>query len=99
MLIQDIGSLPVCDEQTIVGIITDRDIAVRAIANGLDPKETRVQEVMSSEVFSCPVKTSINGLIQFNTPTLYSGTKFENVRLEFEEGKVINATSNNTKRH
>ena len=50
------------------------------------------------EVFSCPTKTSANGVIQFNTPTLYSGSKFENVRLELKNGKVINATSNNTKR-
>src|SRR2546426_756690 len=50
------------------------------------------------EVFSCPVKNSVNGVIQFNTPTLYSGTKFENVRLEFENGKIIKATSSQTKR-
>lgn len=56
------------------------------------------RNIPDGEVFSCPVKTSINGRIQFNTPTLYSGTKFENVCLEFKDGKVVNATSNNTKR-
>jgi len=56
------------------------------------------RNIPDGEVFSCPVKTSINGHIQFNTPTLYSGSKFENVRLEFKYGKVIDATSNNTKR-
>jgi aminopeptidase len=50
------------------------------------------------EVFSCPVKRSINGQIQFNTPTLYAGTRFENVRLEFKHGKVVNATSSDTRR-
>jgi len=54
--------------------------------------------IPDGEVFSCPVKTSVNGSIQFNTPTLYSGTRFENVRLEFENGKVVNASSNNNKR-
>lgn len=54
--------------------------------------------IPDGEVFSCPVKNSVNGVIQFNTPTIYSGTKFENVRLEFKDGKVIKATSNNTKR-
>ena len=44
--------------------------------------------IPDGEVFSCPVKTSINGRIQFNTPTLYAGSKFENVCLEFENGKV-----------
>jgi aminopeptidase len=56
------------------------------------------RNIPDGEVFSCPVKTSINGRIQFNTPTLYAGTKFENVLLEFKDGKIVNATSNNTKR-
>jgi aminopeptidase len=56
------------------------------------------RNIPDGEVFSCPVKTSINGRIQFNTPTLYAGTKFENVLLEFKDGKVVNASSNNTKR-
>jgi aminopeptidase len=56
------------------------------------------RNIPDGEVFSCPVKNSVNGSIQFNTPTLYSGTKFENVRLEFREGKVVDASSNNTKR-
>jgi len=56
------------------------------------------RNIPDGEVFSCPVKNSVNGVIQFNTPTLYSGTKFENVRLEFKDGKIINATANNTKR-
>ena len=56
------------------------------------------RNIPDGEVFSCPVKDSVNGTIQFNTPTLYSGTKFENVRLEFKDGKIVNATGNNTKR-
>jgi aminopeptidase len=56
------------------------------------------RNIPDGEVFSCPVKDSVNGTIQFNTPTLYSGTKFENVRLEFKDGKVVDASSNNTKR-
>src|ERR1700761_1677894 len=56
------------------------------------------RNIPDGEVFSCPVKDSVNGTIQFNTPTLYSGTKFENVRLEFKDGKIIGATANNTKR-
>jgi aminopeptidase len=56
------------------------------------------RNIPDGEVFSCPVRDSINGHIQFNTPTLYSGTKFENVRLEFQDGKVVQAAANNTKR-
>jgi aminopeptidase len=57
-----------------------------------------LRNIPDGEVFSCPVKDSVQGYISFNTPTIYSGTKFENVRLEFKDGKVIKATSNNTKR-
>jgi aminopeptidase len=56
------------------------------------------RNIPDGEVFSCPVKSSVNGVIQFNTPTIYSGAKFENVRLEFKGGKIINAAANNTKR-
>ncbi|MCX6928198.1 MAG: aminopeptidase, partial [Verrucomicrobia bacterium] len=56
------------------------------------------RNIPDGEVFSCPVKDSINGCIQFNTPSLYSGTKFENVCLEFKAGKVVKAVSNNTRR-
>ncbi|MGH8246444.1 MAG: aminopeptidase [Gammaproteobacteria bacterium] len=56
------------------------------------------RNIPDGEVFSCPVKKSVIGVIQFNAPTLYAGTRFENVRLEFRDGKVVNATANNTKR-
>ena len=54
MLALRIGLLPVSRDQKIVGIVTDRDITIRAVAKGLDPERTEVQEVMTREVFSCP---------------------------------------------
>ena len=56
------------------------------------------RNIPDGEVFSCPVKKSVNGRITFNTPTLYSGTKFENVHLEFKDGKIVKANANHTKR-
>ena len=56
------------------------------------------RNIPDGEVFSCPVRNSVEGTIQFNTPTLYSGARFENVRLQFREGRITQATSNNTKR-
>jgi aminopeptidase len=56
------------------------------------------RNIPDGEVFSCPVKNSVNGVVRFNTPTIYSGAKFENVRLEFKNGKIVSATANNTKR-
>lgn len=46
----DIGAVPVCEGQNVVGILTDRDIVVRNIAHGMDPSLTPVKDVMSSQV-------------------------------------------------
>ena len=49
----DIGPLPVCENGRILGVLTDRDITVRAVAGGKDPQSTRVVEVMTPEAVSC----------------------------------------------
>jgi len=48
----DAGALPVGENDRLVGVITDRDIAIRAVAQGRPP-ETRVRDVMSAEVLYC----------------------------------------------
>jgi CBS domain-containing protein len=53
MRLLDIGFLPVCENDRLVGTITDRDIVLRVIADGRDPKECRARDVMSSDVFWC----------------------------------------------
>src|SRR4051794_23160533 len=50
----DVGPLPVCgDDDRLAGMITDRDIAVRAVAEGKDPRTTRVREAMTEEIIYC----------------------------------------------
>lgn len=49
----DIGMLPVCDGERLVGTITDRDLTIRATAEGCDPLSTRVKDVMTPSVFWC----------------------------------------------
>ncbi len=49
--------------------------------------------VPDGECFTAPVRDSVNGVIQFNTPTLYNGVTFENVRLEFRDGRVVKASA------
>jgi CBS domain-containing protein len=49
----NVGCLPVREGRKLVGIVTDRDIVVRALADGRDPKRTPVREVMSTEVVTC----------------------------------------------
>jgi aminopeptidase len=83
------------DQVHIKGPGTDLRFSIKGIGAKMCRGDRNIPD---GEVFSCPVKTSINGQIQFNTPTLYSGTKFENVYLEFKDGKVVKATANNTKR-
>jgi CBS domain-containing protein len=54
----NVGSLPVCRGQTLLGIVTDRDITVRATAVGLDPASTEVNLVMSDRVRCCTPQDS-----------------------------------------
>jgi CBS domain-containing protein len=49
----DIGALPVCDGERVVGMITDRDITVRAVAFGKDVNSCKVREAMTKEVLWC----------------------------------------------
>jgi aminopeptidase len=56
------------------------------------------RNIPDGEVFSCPVKDSVEGHVTFNAPSIYQGTAFDGIRLEFEGGKIIAATSNETKK-
>jgi CBS domain-containing protein len=47
---EDVGSLPVCEDDRVIGIVTDRDIVIRAVADGSDPRTTSVADVASREV-------------------------------------------------
>jgi CBS domain-containing protein len=49
----DVGLMPVCDGDRLTGLLTDRDITIRATADGRDPKKTRVSDVMSTDVAYC----------------------------------------------
>lgn len=53
MMNQNIGSLPVVENGELVGMITDRDIAMRAVVNSKDPALMKVREIMSDECFWC----------------------------------------------
>ncbi|MFP4012877.1 MAG: CBS domain-containing protein [Chitinispirillaceae bacterium] len=56
---RNVGVCPVFDRNEPVGIITDRDIAVRCVAEGLNPSETKVSDVMTPEVFFCKENADI----------------------------------------
>jgi aminopeptidase len=54
--------------------------------------------IPDGEVFSCPIKDSVEGEITYNAPTIYQGVSFDNIHLKFEKGKIVHAESSNTKR-
>jgi aminopeptidase len=51
------------------------------------------RNIPDGEIFTCPVRDSVNGVIQFNCETLYRGTVFNNVRLVFKDGQITEATA------
>lgn len=56
------------------------------------------RNIPDGEVFSCPVKDSVEGHVTFNAPTIYQGVAFDSIRLEFSRGRIVKATSNNTRK-
>ena len=56
------------------------------------------RNIPDGEVFSCPVKNSVQGHVSFNAPTIYQSSGFDGIRLEFRDGKIVDATSNQTEK-
>lgn len=61
---EDAGVVPVVDGRKVIGMITDRDIVVRLIAEGKDPASAKVNEAMSKQVRSVKEDTSVNEVLQ-----------------------------------
>ncbi len=57
-----------------------------------------LRNIPDGEVYSCPVKDSVEGHVQYNAPTVYLGASFDNIRLAFKKGKIVEATSSNTRK-
>jgi aminopeptidase len=81
------------DRVHVTGPGTDLRFSIK----GIGAKECGGQyNIPDGEVFSCPVKESVEGVVQYNAPTVYLGSSFDNIRLVFKQGRVVEATSNNT---
>jgi len=81
------------DKVKIVGPGTELTFSIKGLpAIACDGK----LNIPDGEVFTAPVRDSVNGTLQYNTPTLYNGIRFENVRLQFKNGRIVEATSSNT---
>lgn len=52
--------------------------------------------IPDGEIYTAPIKNSVNGKIRYTIPSIYQGKKFENIELEIKDGKIIDAKSSNT---
>ncbi len=82
------------DKVHIKGPGTDLRFSIKGIGSVMCGGDRNIPD---GEVFSCPVRHSVEGVISFNTPTIYQGIAFEGIKLEFAKGKVVKATANNTR--
>ena len=83
------------DKVHIVGPGTDLTFSIK----GLPAIKCAGQcNIPDGEVFTAPVKDSVNGVLQYNTPSLYNGVVFERMKLTFENGRIIHAESSDTER-
>jgi len=83
------------DRVEIKGPGTDLRFSIKGIGAVICGGDRNIPD---GEVFSCPVKDSVQGHVLFNAPTIYQGIAFDNIRLEFRDGKVVKATSNQTEK-
>lgn len=83
------------DRVKITGPGTELSFSIKGIGS---KKCSGHRNIPDGEVFSCPVRDSVNGVITYNTPSVYSGITFENIRFRFENGKIVEATASDTNR-
>lgn len=83
------------DKVAIKGPGTDITFSIK----GIDSKKCDGHfNVPDGEVYTAPVKDSVNGVISYNTPSVNQGFQFENVSLTFERGKIVDAKANDAER-
>ena len=58
----NVGSIPVCDQSGVIGIVTDRDNVVRNIAHGKSPKDTPVRDVMTGQVTTASPEMEVDDI-------------------------------------
>jgi aminopeptidase len=83
------------DRVRIIGPGTDLNFSIRGIATIACSGQHNIPD---GEVFTCPVRDSVQGHIQYNAPTIYQGTAFDSIKLGFKNGRITDATGNNTTR-
>ncbi|MBC1362477.1 aminopeptidase [Listeria welshimeri] len=83
------------DKVQLIGPGTDLTFSIKDIPAIKCAGEMNIPD---GEVFTAPVRDSINGTLTYNTPSPYQGFTFENVSFTFKDGKIVKATANDTDR-
>lgn len=83
------------DKVRIVAPNTDLTFSIKGIGS---KKCSGGHNIPDGEIYSAPVKNSVNGIITYNAPSVQSGFRYENVSLKFKDGKIIEATGNDEKK-
>ncbi len=78
------------DRVRLTGVGTDLHFSIKDIPT---IPCTGNANIPDGEIFTAPIRDSVEGTIAFNTPTIYQGTAFEGITLKFEQGKIVEATS------
>src|SRR5271165_2533899 len=83
------------DRVHVTGPGTDLRFSIK----GIGAKECGGQfNIPDGEVFTCPVRDSVEGVVQYNASSVYLGSLFDNIRLVLRKGRIVEATSSNTRR-
>lgn len=83
------------DKVRIIAKDTDISFSIKGIGS---KKCSGKRNIPDGEIYTAPVRNSVNGVITYNAPSIENGFKFENVSLTFKDGKIINAIANDTEK-
>lgn len=83
------------DKVHITGPGTDLAFSIKGIGA---VKCCGKRNIPDGELFTAPIRDSVNGTLSYNTPSVYGGVTFENIRFVFKNGKIVDATANDSKR-
>ncbi len=83
------------DKVRITAKGTDISFSIKGIGS---KKCSGERNIPDGEIYTAPIKDSVNGVITYNAPSVENGFKFENVSLTFKDGKIVNATANDTEK-
>jgi aminopeptidase len=89
------GLMEQTDRVQINGRGTDLNFSIKGIPAVICGGDRNIPD---GEVFTAPVKDSVEGELTFNAPSIYQGTAFDGIQLNFKRGKIVEASSNETKK-